>query len=63
MSFPRQPNEDPNYYVVKDPTANTSGPREKIARANNDTFYAHNNAHRDCPYGSSGHIYSTGKRY
>jgi hypothetical protein len=63
MSFPRQPNEDPNYYVVKDPTSNTSGVRQRIADENNYAFHTNNKAHRDCPYGSSGHIYSTGKRY
>lgn len=63
MAFPRQPNEDPNYYVVKDPTAHSSSPRENIARANNETFRANNGAYPDRPYGSSGYTYSTGKYY
>jgi hypothetical protein len=62
MAFPLQPNERPNYYVVKDPTSNISlSARERIARANNETFRARNGAYPDRPYGSSGYTYSTGK--
>ena len=63
MSFPRQPNECPDYYVVKDPTSGGLSPQERIAMANNDTFRAHNGCYPDRPYGSSGYTYSTGKRY
>ena len=41
--LPPQPNESPDYYVVKDPTSNIGlSPRERIAQANNETFRAHN---------------------
>lgn len=62
--FPPQPNERPDYYVVKDPTSNIGlSPRERIAQANNETFRAHNGCWPDRPYGSSGYTYSTGKKY
>lgn len=31
--FPPQPNESPDYYVVKDPTSGLSGPRTNLAIA------------------------------
>ena len=41
---------------------NGLSPQEKLAQRNNETFYANNGAHRDCPYSPYG-VYSTGKRY
>lgn len=62
--FPPQPNERPDYYVVKDPTSNIGlGPRERLAQANNDTFRYKNGCNPDRPFGASGYTYSIGKRY
>lgn len=61
MAFPLQPNQLPNAYVVKDPTSNTAGPRETIARANNETYRANNGCYPARPYGAGGYTYSTGK--
>lgn len=60
--FPPQPNQVPGYYVVKDPTSNIGlSAGERLAKANNDTFRAHNGCWPDRPQGSSGYTYSTGK--
>jgi hypothetical protein len=61
MALPKQPNECPNYYVVKDPTSNISlSARDRIAQANNDAFRAKNGVYPDRPYGPHG-TYSTGR--
>lgn len=59
----KQPNDDPDYYVLKDITPGGLSPQERIAQANNETYLAHNGVYPDRPYGSSGYTYSTGKRY
>ena len=58
----KQPNEDPDYYVVTNPTPGELSPQERLAQANNETFKSNNGSYPDCPSGPHG-IYSTGKRY
>ena len=55
----KNPTGEHNY--VKDPTSGIGmGPRERLAKENNETFKSHNGSYPDRPYSPYG-TYSTGK--